>query len=412
MAITGPFTRADTSSSTVYLYRNWYRQLPPFRAPLPFKMVKRVYYRTPWDVSGTPSALSYDVWESPVQAEAYNKAYSKFKESVGEAASLAVNVAERKQAMDAMAKRVTQVYRFARALKSFRFGEAARALELVVVSETKTSVRVKRSNHSKNSSWDRMVAKEQRKGLNARHVPDDAPVSGQMHKVTRPRYRKEDDSWELTFKRNASHYGSNYLEYHFGWEPLMKDIQASFDLFTDPMRDKRGLLVVARGFAKSDILGHSTGDYSVWYDYYWRTSVAIRGRVKITNLDLYRLEQLGMLNPAVLAWELVPFSFVVDWFTNIGDVLASYTDFFGLEIIFGQSTVVSKITESQWYRTNYYGPWANVLVRSYGVFSLKRTVGISGPTLAMKPIKALSVTRILTASSLLTGFFGTVQHRR
>lgn len=31
----------------------------------------------------------------------------------------------------------------------------------------------------------------------------------------------------------------------------------------------------------------------------------------------------GMLNPASLAWELMPYSFVIDWWVNVGDILSS-----------------------------------------------------------------------------------------
>lgn len=36
------------------------------------------------------------------------------------------------------------------------------------------------------------------------------------------------------------------------------------------------------------------------------------------------MDQIG-LNPFVTAWELVPFSFVVDWFANIGDWVLAQT---------------------------------------------------------------------------------------
>jgi hypothetical protein len=364
--------------------------------------------------TGTPASPPYDAFNGPAEALAYNKAYAKFKDAIGDAASLAVNIAERKQAMDSMTKRVMQMVRFSRAVKSFRFGEAARALELVVVSETSTSVRVKRSNHSKNSSWDRMVATERLKGFNAKTLLD-APTSGQMHKRTPPRYRKEDDSWELFFKRNASHYGSNYLEYHFGWEPLMKDIQASFNLFTDPMRDRLGMKTLGKGTSRSVTTPVAHDPYSVWTEYDWTTSCTIRARVKISDLNLYRLEQLGLLNPAVLLWELVPFSFIADWFSNVGSFLASFTDFIGLELKFPQVVTFSKIKETQYYRKQQLSPpyaWYNVGIRYYEAVSVKRVIGISGPTLAFKALKWPSVTRGLTAVSLLTGLYDTVQHRR
>lgn len=38
-----------------------------------------------------------------------------------------------------------------------------------------------------------------------------------------------------------------------------------------------------------------------------------------------RLRDQISINPFLTAWELVPFSFVIDWFINVGDVISSYT---------------------------------------------------------------------------------------
>lgn len=43
-------------------------------------------------------------------------------------------------------------------------------------------------------------------------------------------------------------------------------------------------------------------------------------------------EKLGLINPALVAWELVPFSFIVDWFVPIGTYLDSLTTFSGYTI--------------------------------------------------------------------------------
>lgn len=44
-------------------------------------------------------------------------------------------------------------------------------------------------------------------------------------------------------------------------------------------------------------------------------------RSKVTSEGLLKAYELSQFNPSVTAWELVPLSFVVDWFVNIGTVL-------------------------------------------------------------------------------------------
>jgi hypothetical protein len=41
---------------------------------------------------------------------------------------------------------------------------------------------------------------------------------------------------------------------------------------------------------------------------------------------------MGLTNPAVVAWELVPFSFVVDWFVNVSEFLGQFDEFIGLAL--------------------------------------------------------------------------------
>lgn len=42
-------------------------------------------------------------------------------------------------------------------------------------------------------------------------------------------------------------------------------------------------------------------------------------------------DRLGLTNPALLAWELIPYSFVIDWFINVGEFLEASGSFTGLE---------------------------------------------------------------------------------
>jgi hypothetical protein len=60
-----------------------------------------------------------------------------------------------------------------------------------------------------------------------------------------------------------------------------------------------------------------------------RVKCVIHAKVKSESLT--RLKQLGLANPAAIAWELVPFSFVFDWFVPVGEFLNAVTGTFGLE---------------------------------------------------------------------------------
>jgi len=110
------------------------------------------------------------------------------------------------------------------------------------------------------------------------------------------------------------------------------------------------------------------------------------------------LSQLGLVNPASLAWELVPFSFVVDWFANVGDFLASFTDTVGCTL----SNTAVTTTRENGQMTQFNGYYGTTWKASYK--SMNRVIYLGsppGPTLKLRPFKGLSISRGLTSVSLL-----------
>jgi hypothetical protein len=60
------------------------------------------------------------------------------------------------------------------------------------------------------------------------------------------------------------------------------------------------------------------------------SKVRIDARVDYEILDSFRGS--GISNPALVAWELVPFSFVADWFVPVGDWLKQLDALLGLTV--------------------------------------------------------------------------------
>jgi hypothetical protein len=72
----------------------------------------------------------------------------------------------------------------------------------------------------------------------------------------------------------------------------------------------------------------------------------------------------GLTNPLIVAWELVPFSFVADWFLPIGKTLENLTATNGLTFVGGYT--VTKRTDSSdasytpgspWFESGSSGPF-------------------------------------------------------
>lgn len=111
----------------------------------------------------------------------------------------------------------------------------------------------------------------------------------------------------------------SWLELRYGWTPLLNDIYNLTEAVKLEGKDN-----VVRSSVKKEDLSYS------WVNYYfrdeWDTLEAnekrLHMKVKVRHAPSF-LERWGLTDPATIAWELVPYSFVVDWFLPIGDYLQS-----------------------------------------------------------------------------------------
>jgi hypothetical protein len=72
------------------------------------------------------------------------------------------------------------------------------------------------------------------------------------------------------------------------------------------------------------------------------TRVRYALRYKIDSRLKAYLAQTGFTNPINLVWEVLPYSFVLDWLLPVGGYLESITSYDGLEFVDGCKTTFSK----------------------------------------------------------------------
>lgn len=120
---------------------------------------------------------------------------------------------------------------------------------------------------------------------------------------------------------------NNWLAYQYGWQPLVQEVYGSMISFHT---ENPTFWVHGRYEAEfnaqylSSVVGYTVEGLS-------------KRRVHYKALCSYqpsvlKLHELGLLNPAGIAWELVPYSFVIDWFLPIGDYFSSLSSTIGLTI--------------------------------------------------------------------------------
>lgn len=143
-------------------------------------------------------------------------------------------------------------------------------------------------------------------------------------------------------KVSKKHYASaTWLELHFGWAPLLGDIHDACEVLSKPIFGSAKVVASASDAYTRKNAGFPDGEASGKY------GVRYEGEIQVSNPNLFLASRMGLVNPAAIAWELVPFSFVVDWFTNVGQFLSSLTDFAGTTWLGGSSS--TKLTASGWY---------------------------------------------------------------
>lgn len=332
---------------TYYHYQSGYRQKPPFDLRLPYTVILG---RAATDNPSRDPYCSADSTllgpDSAQKAEAVNKAYGKFVDKVQEEAMLLVNLKERQQTVSMIADKAVRLRRMYR---SFRRGD-----------------------------WKTFAG----------------DFLGDANAVKRKYARS---------KRTAN----AFLEVHFGWQPLIHDIYSGMKILTnqpppatvkvraraEPVKYRRNDYV-SRGYSFVDIF-RQVGVQMI-------ANVSLDSQTLLGRGGLHMLNQFGILNPAAFLWEVIPFSFVVDWLANVGQVLGSLADFAGLTL--------SNAATTTWYETleqwTSFGPgdWSApaYTIHSYGrQGGFTRENGISKPVLKIALPGRLSVARALTAISLL-----------
>lgn len=170
-------------------------------------------------------------------------------------------------------------------------------------------------------------------------------------------------------KDQAKAIGNAWLELQYGWKPLLSDVYGAAEALAkanSPSGNPNTIYQKAKGRAKwsggtsvkTDLLQPpATG-----YDFQivkglGQVDVTVSVTYSISSPAPKSLASLGITNPLLLAWELMPYSFVVDWFLPIGNWLESLDATLGLTFHSGYRTTVRRFNSSaEWYTQLQHGP--------------------------------------------------------
>lgn len=128
----------------------------------------------------------------------------------------------------------------------------------------------------------------------------------------------------------------NLLAYNYGWKPLMADIYGGVELIKQQLEPS--LLVTARHTSRTSVMDYAFNTNQKTIKVNAASTCCITGKIS----DNYKriASQTGFnVNPLELAWELIPWSFVVDWVLPVGDFIREMQAPTGLDFVSGYRNV-------------------------------------------------------------------------
>lgn len=226
--------------------------------------------------------------------------------------------------------------------------------------------------------------------------------------------------WAKTIGSKPGHRGSKipdaYLEYVYGVKPLIQDAHGALEAFrTRGQSRPPAFSVEGKSGAKDSGISYLThgslNSARLMVEWNQTQSVKVRMDLELVNPFTATLASLGILNPAALAWERLPFSFVADWFVPVGQWLGHLDAGLGCQFKGGS---VSYITHRSERSTGFTGPadnppytdfnWSGSRY-SYEGFNFRRDVLYSVPfgTVYLKNPFPKNGIHIANAVALLVG---------
>lgn len=148
-----------------------------------------------------------------------------------------------------------------------------------------------------------------------------------------------------------------WLEYRYGWRLLLKDIYDSLVAIHDART--RSIVQHARTKStKKSVTEYTSpvGTASTLGGYY-TPQFGFKRKIEDTfecNLVLNyhdtpvvgTLQSFGITNPLSVAWELIPYSFVLDWFVPVGNYLSSLDGYIGKTFHSGMWSYIRNTTDT------------------------------------------------------------------
>lgn len=205
-------------------------------------------------------------------------------------------------------------------------------------------------------------------------------------------------------------FANHWLEYSYGWRPLVSDIYGASELMAQVSLNERPtkVTVFSEEVKASQFYFNSNG-ITALVERMETVRALTSMRFSVEEAWVQDMQRTGLSNPALLAWELLPYSFVVDWVLPIGNYLKKAFATQGLKFVDGFSSATNVVTAKSSHVENnasYTGEFNGCRMRAVFMDRLVLTDFPSAKLPSFQPPSFLS--QAVSALALLNQLF----HRR
>lgn len=149
----------------------------------------------------------------------------------------------------------------------------------------------------------------------------------------------------------------SWLSYRYGARPLLSESEAALQAVYNTIYNVRPTRLTARGFASDSGTRTSSSDtvQSITWtrDNTTNTSVKVRAGVLYEHFASSDTFGVGVQQVPSAVWELIPYSFVVDWFANVGSFVSAITPKIGVRYLGKWTTIeMEQDTTAQYYASD------------------------------------------------------------
>jgi hypothetical protein len=116
----------------------------------------------------------------------------------------------------------------------------------------------------------------------------------------------------------AKDISGRWLELQYGWRPLVDQAYEAGKALQAATKHRTLRFFASSSLTKEKDLGDGT-----FYRLFALANVNVRIHAELYE-DISLARSLGLVNPAAILWEVVPYSFVVDWFLPVGSYLSAW----------------------------------------------------------------------------------------